>query len=182
MVKNQIAHVAADKAALLERWISERKADLEVIAGSSILRSLDREQIAAYLDLVRDRYKVYSEITVVSSDGSIVYSSSHKETNPCSKEWFRLSLAGKPYMSDIDFDPEQKESFFRISTPVFSISGAVEGAVCAKVGTNIILSMVLRHIPGGDGRVLSGEPGGHFSGPQGAPADTQRKYRPIGEF
>lgn len=144
MVKNQIEHVAVDKAALLERWISERKADIEVVAGSSILISLDREQIAPYLELVRDRYKVYSEVIVVSRDGSIVYDSSHKIAHPHMKKWFQESLAGKPYISDIDFDPEQKESFFRISTPVLDASGAVKGAVCAKVGTNVILSMVLR--------------------------------------
>lgn len=144
MVKNQIEHVAVDKAALLERWISERKADIEVVAGSSILRSLDREQIASYLELVRDRYKVYSEVIVVSRDGSIVYDSSNKKSHPQMKKWFQESLAGKSYMSDIDFDPEQKESFFRISTPVLDASGAIKGAVCAKVGTNVILSMVLR--------------------------------------
>ncbi|MBU4234225.1 MAG: HAMP domain-containing protein [Proteobacteria bacterium] len=144
MVKNQIEHVAVDKAALLERWISERKADLEVVAGSSILISLDREQIAPYLELVIDRYKVYSEVIVVSRDGSIVYDSSNKKSHPQMKKWFQESLAGKSYMSDIDFDPEQKESFFRISTPLLDASGAIKGAVCAKVGTNVILSMVLR--------------------------------------
>jgi two-component system, NtrC family, sensor kinase len=144
MVKNQIKHVAVDKAALLERWISERKADLEVVAGSSILRSLDREQIASYLELVRDRYKVYSELIVVSRDGSIVYDSSNKKSHPHMTKWFQESLAGKSYLSDIDFDPGQQESFFRISTPLLDASGAIKGAVCAKVGTNVILSMVLR--------------------------------------
>jgi len=144
MVKNQIEHVATDKAALLERWISERKADLEVIAGSSILRSLDREQIVPYLELVRDRYKVYSEFIVVSHDGSVVYDNSHERSYPQMEKWFQESLAGKSYMSDIDFDPGQKESFFRISTPLLDATGAIKGAVCAKVGTNVILSMVLR--------------------------------------
>lgn len=144
MVKNQIENVTADKAALLERWISERQADLEVIAGSSILRSLDRSLIAPYLELVRDKYKVYSQFIVLSQDGSIVYDSSPKEAQPQTAKWFQESLAGKSYMSDIDFDPEQNESFFRIAIPLRDKSGAVKGAVCAKVGTNVILSMVLR--------------------------------------
>lgn len=144
MVKNQIKHVAVDKAALLERWISERKADLEVVAGSSILRSLDREQIVPYFELVKDKYKVYSEFIVVSRDGSVVYDSSNKKSHPQMKKWFQESLAGKSYLSDIDFDPGQQESFFRISTPLLDASGAIKGAVCAKVGTNVILSMVLR--------------------------------------
>jgi two-component system, NtrC family, sensor kinase len=96
MVKNQIQHVAADKATLLERWISERKADLEVIAGSSILRSLDREQIIPYLDLVRDRYKVYSELFIVSLDGGIVQASSPQAANLQRRDWFRTLWPANP--------------------------------------------------------------------------------------
>jgi two-component system, NtrC family, sensor kinase len=144
MVKNQIQQVALDKAALLERWISERKADLEVVAGSSIMRSLDHSLIAPYLELVRDKYEVYSEFIVLGRDGGIIYDSSQREPRPHLKKWFQEALAGKSYMSDIDFNPELKESFFRIATPVFDASGAVTGAVCAKVGTNVVLSMVLR--------------------------------------
>jgi two-component system, NtrC family, sensor kinase len=33
MAANQVEHVVVDKAALLERWIPERKADLEIITA-----------------------------------------------------------------------------------------------------------------------------------------------------
>ena len=144
MATNQIEHVAADKAALLERWISERKADLEVVAGSSILRSLDPEQIAPYLELVRNKYRVYSEMIVVSRGGTIVYGSSPKAINPQEEAWYKDSLTGKPYLSDIAFDPERRESFFRLSMPLIDASGAVNGVVCATVGTNTILSLILK--------------------------------------
>ncbi|MDD2901977.1 MAG: cache domain-containing protein, partial [Syntrophales bacterium] len=162
MVKNQIQHVAMDKAALLERWISERKADLQVVAGSSIMKSLDPSLIAPYLELVRDKYKVYGEFIVLSRDGSIIYDSSRKEARPQMNKWFQESLAGKSYMSDIDFDPEKKESFFGISTPLLDASGSVNGAVCAKVGTNIILSMVLRISLGETGECYLVNRGGTF--------------------
>lgn len=144
MVRNQIQHIAVDKATLLERWISERQADLKVIAGSSLLGSLNREQIAPFLELVRDQYKVYSEFIVIASDGRIIYDSTDNRHHPRTAEWFSNALAGKPYMSDIAFDAAQKESFFRISTPLLHASGGVQGAVCAKVGTNVILSIILR--------------------------------------
>ena len=143
-VTNEIEHVAADKAALLERWISERKADLEVVAGSSVLRSLDPVQIAPYLELVRNRYRVYRNMIVVSREGIVVYGSSSRAFNPQDEAWCRDSLAGKPYLSDIAFDPDQKESFFRISMPLGEPTGAVAGVVCATVGTNTILSLILR--------------------------------------
>lgn len=144
MVTNQIEHVVADKAALLERWISERKADLEVVAGSSILRSLDREQIAPFLELVRTNYRVYRTMMVVSHDGQTVYASSVKASDPRAEAWFDDALAGKPYLSDISFDPQRRESFFWLAVPLIDAMGTVSGVVCATVGTNTILSLILK--------------------------------------
>ncbi len=141
---NQINHMAADKAALLERWISERRADLEVVAGSSILKSLDYDRIQPFLELVRNKYGVYSTMIVVSQDGKILYDSSRKAFDPQAEPWFRQALAGKPYLSDIVFDPAQNESFFWISMPLVDDSETVNGVVCAAVSTNTILSLILR--------------------------------------
>lgn len=141
---NQINHMAADKAALLERWISERRADLEVVAGSSILKSLDYDRIQPFLELVRNKYGVYSTMIVVSQDGKIQYDSSRKAFDPQAEPWFRQALAGKPYLSDIVFDPAQNESFFWISMPLVDDSETVNGVVCAAVSTNTILSLILR--------------------------------------
>lgn len=56
MAANQLEQIAADKASLLEKWIAERKADVEVVAHSSIVRTMDAGQMAPYLELVRSRY------------------------------------------------------------------------------------------------------------------------------
>lgn len=145
MVGNEIRHVAADKAVLLERWISERKADIEVVAGSSILQSRDPAPIMSYLELVRNRYKAYNEISVVSRDGSTLYTSGGAgPPGPTAESWFRAPLAGSLYMSDIFFNPDRKESFFRIAAPLPDGHGGVDGVVCATVGTYTILSIILR--------------------------------------
>ncbi len=149
MARNQVEHIVRDKAVLLERWIAERKTDLEVVAGSSILKSKDPSLIAPYLELVRDRYKVYGGFIVLSRDGRILYDSSRQPPQNQRKKWFQEALAGRPHMSDIDFDAERKESFFLISTPLMDTSGEIQGAAAATVGTNVILSQVL-HISLGE--------------------------------
>ena len=45
MVSSQLENVIDDKVAILERWLVERKADILVVAGSSILRSMDPDLI-----------------------------------------------------------------------------------------------------------------------------------------
>jgi signal transduction histidine kinase len=140
---NQIEHVVADKAALLERWISERKADLEVIAGSSILRSMDPEQIEPYLALVRNKYKVYGDISVLSPGGNTICRSPGNAPTLKTEEVSMTLEGGRLSMSDIGMSPDRKESFFRISAPLAADFGDLAGAVSASVGTGTILSVVL---------------------------------------
>ncbi|MHC1729879.1 MAG: ATP-binding protein [Syntrophobacteraceae bacterium] len=144
MATNQIEHVLLDKATLLERWISERKADVEVIAGSSILKSMNREQIVTFLVLVRSKYQVYREIMLVSNDGRIISSSSGDASELEIEERVLKSRISGLSISDIYLNPWQGESRFRISAPVESNSGGVLGGVHASVGTGAILSAVLR--------------------------------------
>ena len=145
MADNEIRHVAVDKAVLLERWISERKADIEVVAGSSILQSSDPVSISSYLDLVMNRYMAYREISIVSREGTILCTSGWAgPAGSKAEDWFVVPLAGSLYMSDIYFNPDRKESFFRIAAPLPDGRGGVSGVVCATVGTYTILSIILR--------------------------------------
>ena len=69
IVLNQLENVAADKQRLLQRWIAERRADVAVLARSSVLRSLDVDKIASYLALVREQYRVYRRFLVLGREG-----------------------------------------------------------------------------------------------------------------
>ncbi len=144
MVTNQIEHIAADKAAMLERWINERKADVEVIAGSSILRSMEPEQIARYVELVRDKYHVYGGISVVSRDGVSIYPRGKPARELHVNSLVRPPEVGRLQMSDIRLSSDRKQSTFQISAPLVGDSGDLEGVVSATVGTGTILSVVLR--------------------------------------
>jgi len=143
MVSSQLENVADDKAALLDRWMSERKSDLNVVVGSSILRSMEPEHIAPYIQLVMDNYKVYKRFVVLSGDGELVFDSSGKRTTHTHEEWYRQSSRGTLYTSDIFLDPEARESVFHISASIFDDRGQVKGVTCATVGTRAILSMIL---------------------------------------
>ncbi len=143
IVTNEVNHVARDKVELLKRWLSERKADIAVVAGSSILSSADPSDVSAYLELVRNNYRVYSGFAVFSRTGQIIYSTSENSTVPNGAEWFEEALDGRLFMSEIFFDPERRGSFFLISAPLPGRTGNIDRVVCASVGTSTILSAIL---------------------------------------
>ena len=68
IVQNQLENVAAEKQALLERWIMERKADMEVLAGSSAVKEMDPAEVAPYFELVGDEYGVYGRFIIDDLD------------------------------------------------------------------------------------------------------------------
>lgn len=143
LVSSELENLAADKAALLERWLSERRVDLEVVAASSIVQSMETEQIAPYLSLVQEKYGVYEGFAVVSGDGALIVNTFGEPLHYTEQAWYKEPMAGKPYMSQIFFSPVLKQSVFRVSAPVFGGGGRVRGVVCATVGTETILSMIL---------------------------------------
>ena len=143
-IANQLENVANDKAALLERWISERKADIAVIAGSEILKTMDPARIAPYLKLVGENYKVYNGFVVVSRGGAIIFNSTGEPMDKMRTELCRQSMSGKVFISGVSLDPERKESVFHISAPILGSAGEIKGAVCATVGTGAISSIILK--------------------------------------
>lgn len=162
MVSNHLENVADDKAALLERWISERKADVEVIAGSSIVRSMDAGLIAPYLDLVKQKYKVYIGFIIVSRGGDAIFSSYREQVAYHKEEWYKHSVEGSSYTSNIVLDPERDESIFRISAPIVGDEGEIRGVACAVVGTRAITSIILKVSLGETGECYLVDKGGTF--------------------
>ena len=142
---NQLENVAAEKQVLLERWIMEREADLEVLAGSNAVRDVDTQQLVPYFRLVQEQYEVYRRFLIAGSKGEVLYDSSGTSGGSCAHEaWYRRAIEGKPNMSAVELDAPGKESVFRLATPIRDTSGRPQGVLCATVSTQAILERVLR--------------------------------------
>ncbi len=145
IVQNQLENVAAEKQALLERWLTERRADLAVVAGSAIVRTMDPAEVAPYLELVRDQYGVYRRFMIADLDGRTIYDSSGASDVSCRGErWHQEAVAGRSYMSGMELGAGGRESVFRLATPIRDSQDRPQGGLCAMVSTQAILKRVLR--------------------------------------
>ncbi len=142
LVLRQLENIATDKAAILERWLDERKQDLQVIAGTSIVQSMDATMIGPYLDLIQKHYGVYKNMTVLSAANEVIVStpaphrsigSGHLDTGSGWKSFFLSNII---YLSD------EKESIFNIAAPIFNTERRI-GTVYGTVGTNRIIYTIL---------------------------------------
>jgi len=165
IVTNQLENVAAEKQGLLQRWIRERKADLEVVAGASPVRTLDAAEIGPYLELVRSQYGVYTRLLVVDAAGKVRFDTQSpsfppRERSPFAEETgIREALGGRTAMAPVHLEPGGKESVFVIATPIPGEGRNPLGAVRATVSTASILADVLRVSLGrtGESYLVDGE-------------------------
>ncbi|MFO7931139.1 MAG: cache domain-containing protein [Desulfosalsimonas sp.] len=144
MVMRQLENAATDKAAILERWLDERKADLQVVAGTSAVKSMDPGRISPYLELVREKYGVYKGLTVVSANGRIVHNNQELPSGrlPAIKPETG-TVKDTLQVSAITYAPEEKESSFFISSPITTGSSEFAGTVYGRVGTSKIINLIL---------------------------------------
>jgi len=145
IVQNQLENVAAEKQTLFERWLMERNADLEVLAGAAPVKGMNPAEIAPYLELVRVRYGVYRRFIIAGPDGKVTYDSSGgPDASSQSETWYRQAIAGRTYMSGIELGAAGQEPVFRLATPIRDADGQPQGAACATVSSQAILNRVLR--------------------------------------
>ena len=145
IVQNQLENVAAEKQALLERWIIERKADMEVLGGSNAVKEMNPAQLAPYFKLVEAEYGVYRRFIITDLDGEVGYDSEGASSKSCANEvWYQRAIGGQPYMSEIELAATGQESVFRLATPIRGPAGRVQGVLCASVSTQAIVASVLR--------------------------------------
>lgn len=144
IVTNQLENVAADKQALLQRWIAERKADVGVIARSSIVRGLDPARIAEYLRSVGEQYQAYDRFVVVAADGRPIYDSAPGGGPFAARPDFREALEHGVYVSPVRRN-ERSQAEFSISEIIPSARPGEKplGVVSAAVNTQAIIGRVL---------------------------------------
>jgi two-component system, NtrC family, sensor kinase len=143
LVFRQLENVAADKAVIIERWLVERKADLNVIAGTSIIKTMDPAAIASYLNLIQHHYGVYKEITVADHSGAIVFSTNTiSSINGNNEEWSRTTTQTPLFKAGVTYHPNETESTFHITVPILDGEN-VKGTVYGTVGTANIINSIL---------------------------------------
>jgi two-component system, NtrC family, sensor kinase len=162
MVIRQLESVAADKATILERWLKERKNDLLVISGTSILKSMDPKIIEPYLELVQKQYLVYKDFTVTSSRGDIVFSTNNGFVSNKIKGLGSPGINEYLQLSNITYLEKEKESIFNIATPVFDESSKIIGTVYGTIGTNQIILSILNVAIGKTGECYLVDKAGTF--------------------
>lgn len=117
--QNALNSVQAE-ASEIDRWLATRKAEVETIASTPILRSMDWSQIKPYLEREVQRSRDFTSFSLIRADGTF-QSSNEGEGNVSDRRHFQQAMAGKVYVSDPLISRATDLPIIAIAAPILAL-------------------------------------------------------------
>lgn len=121
-------------------WLSGRLDKMEKNADSTILRSNDPEQIAAYVKMLKDQTQDAETIIFAGPDGNS-FSSSGKRIDVKDREYFQKARNGKPFITNLLVSKETNNYIIVIAVPVKGGNGTT-GVLAGMFSANNLSSVI----------------------------------------
>ncbi len=124
----------------IDRWLAMRKAEIETIASSPLIQSLDPSVVDSYLKPEDRRLKDFFILSMVKADGEF-YTSEERRGKVKERKYIQQALAGKLYVSDPVISPLTGVVNVVVAAPIWSNQPGVKKPLGVLTG-NIKLDRI----------------------------------------
>lgn len=142
--EKEILTLAQETGNKIERFLSERYGDIQVMEESPLLKRNDigNNLKLEYLESVRKAYRTYDFIFTTNVKGVIEITAGDIGNDTNYKKWIRTVLNNKIYVSDFTYLPDEKSYVIYMAAPLKDMNGNIKGAVVERVNFNSIINIV----------------------------------------
>lgn len=142
-INNQLAGAVQDNIKTIQLFLQDRLIDLGSVSRLDCpdLRCLtDKEKIFA--NFIKEK-KWYDFIFTSDLNGNIIQSVNRElKGNIADREYFRASISGRAYLSDIFFSDITGTNVIIISQPILNMTGEIIGVLGASLNLNYLYSLI----------------------------------------
>ncbi|RJP75453.1 MAG: HAMP domain-containing protein [Desulfobacteraceae bacterium] len=144
-VYGQMNQIADSTVALISSWIERNKLDIENWAELDVFQNslpdnfmgkTARKSASLQLAKWQEQYKIYESLVLVDAKGDVIVASDENligKVNITDREYFKISMEGKPAISNVILSKGSNHPVFVISAPVFDIKTKTVGGVIFAV-------------------------------------------------
>lgn len=119
-IKQNALNSVQAEASEIDRWLATRKAEVETIASTPILRSMDWSPIKPYLEREVQRSRNFTSFALITADGTF-QSSNEGQGNVSDRRHFQQAMAGKVYVSDPLISRATDLPIIAIAAPILAL-------------------------------------------------------------
>lgn len=125
------------QANMIESFISERNGDMNLLAKTVFNESSFEPAggLLNRLNLMQEEYRVYKDIIMARPDGTMILAGGRgnlKDQDVTDREWYRQSMAGKTFTSNIFPDLDGRLAIL-VSVPLQGSDRAIRGVLAAVI-------------------------------------------------
>ena len=124
----------------LEDWLSDRRADMKVVAGT-VSGQLDRPATALLLARIDKTYGDYSLLEIIDPVGKLLTSSRAGDgLDPAGQDWFRTAASGQPVVTSLFRQGDHIR--WIIAQPVLGGNGRVQAVVVGELDPAVLPTLL----------------------------------------
>jgi methyl-accepting chemotaxis protein len=124
----------------LEDWLSDRRADMKVVAGT-VSGQLDRPATALLLARIDKTYGDYSLLEIIDPVGKLITSSRAGDgLDPAGQDWFRTAASGQPVVTSLFRQGDHIR--WIIAQPVLGGNGRVQAVVVGELNLAVLPTLL----------------------------------------
>jgi len=129
---------------VITSWINERKGDVRHIAQADAVRNNNPEEAIKHINDLLRIHSDFETIVFIDKNGYTKYYDQGKAAgiNVSERAYFKASIEGKSFISDVLISKKNGEPIIAFSEPVISKEGKVTGVVMAIVSLDYISNIV----------------------------------------
>lgn len=165
-VNEQLTGLSSQASREMGLWLKERLYDLRVFAASyEVSENLERgggsRRLPDYLGSVKERFRDYDELMVVTPDQRTVASSERQAGRlHLTGDWMQRSRVGDPILGDPTRADSNAAATMEVAVPITSPNGRFLGVLGARLNLHGIEELLGELVRTGDARIAIADHGG----------------------
>ena len=151
--ENELMTLSRETANKIDRFLSERYGDIEVLSNSPLLKnkSISEEFKYQYINSVKSAYGSYNYIALTDSKGKIIKVSGSMGNDSIYMKYVQKSLKGKIVISDLIFSKIKNTYSIYLVAPIYDENNELYETVVENVDFKMIEEIVKSVHPGKSG-------------------------------
>ncbi|MCB0173626.1 MAG: hypothetical protein KDJ97_24115 [Anaerolineae bacterium] len=163
-ITHELEMRALFEADIVERWFSSRLTEIEVMASSKEVQSMDPNQIQEIIVLYTQKWNHYETLFVANAEGMIVAANIEGQFNISDRDYFQKAIQGTSNISDAIISRGTGHPIVVVATSIV-VDGQVVGVVGGAVPTTELAEILSQAQVGETGESYMVNQDGYFITP-----------------
>ncbi|WP_458413682.1 methyl-accepting chemotaxis protein [Schinkia sp. CFF1] len=144
--KESMHGLALSKAQAVDEWFRSQMAELQLVAETETVKSMDNKRIFPFITIVNDRSDVFETNFVIDTNGTVISHTSPKSIGAdySDRSYVQKGLKGESSFSEVLVSKATGNRIVVVATPIKDNNGNVIGVLAGSANFEVLVDTFLK--------------------------------------